>query len=473
MKYILAYSAEKQGKFALFKCSDGETLLTNSWFDAISFILKPCDMAVTWNVEHFADAFISLITKSKAKELNDNGKVFLENGEKVYYQIGRVFAVTYGRETNVYPLHKYSDKEITDVKELEILGYKVLEAYKVFGIEPTKLTSPVSVYSLDNIDYPRACDLPESAYSMLNRCDITKWIEWREVFKLGHWNANEVLDYDLQSAYPSLIARLPDLRGAKFFKTEEMPDDSEYSWGELEGVLRITKDVTPFGYIGEQEAQITTEHLWAINKYDWGSFKFKHGYFFKLPQTYRLPFREIMQNLYQKRCSSNPMVSKIAKAISVGIGGKFAQRYENGRLGDDYQSIYSRMITSRCSIKVADFVWRNGISKDVIAILVDGILTENNGVNIELGNGGIGSWRVNDPSPFIVASLLYQWGGTKHPNAETYDEIMDHIKANPNSSIIGKDVDLNLLTHGRIFEDRPRTGRELLSKYYTSTPNMV
>jgi len=466
---LIAYTAEIQGKSVLFNSSDGRTLTADNWFDAVSFLLYPCDMAVTWNVDRFAEAFMALIPSAITKQLKNKGRVFLENGEKLYYQFGRVFAITYGRETNIYPLHKYSDTEITDAKELEQLANKVIEAYKVFGIEPKQLNSPVSTYSLDKVDYPRACDLPDSAFPMLDKCDNKKWVEWREVFKLGHWNANEVADYDLQSAYPSLIARLPDICGAKFFESDEMLDDTEYSWGELEGVLKVTSDITPFGYIGEQPEQITTEHLWLINKYELGTFQMKHGWFFKLPQYYKLPFKETMQELYKARQNDNPLVKTIAKAISVGIGGKFAQRYDNGELGADYNSIYSRIITSRCSIKVADMIWRNGLQDDVISVLVDGFLVESSGVGVAGGNVGMGNWRVNSPSSFLVASLLYQWGAEKHPNGKYYNEMIEQIRAKPNSSVYD-DIDLNLITHDRQFVEQPRTGKELLSKHYTSTP---
>jgi hypothetical protein len=178
-----------------------------------------------------------------------------------------------------------------------------------------------------------------------------------------------------------------------------------------------------------------------------------------------------MLGLYEKRSNNNTMVSKIAKAISVGIGGKLAQRYDDGKLGVDYSPIYSRMITSRCAIKVADMIWRNGLSKDTISVLVDGVLVENNGIGIDLGKqNGMGSWKVNEPSSFLVASLLYQWGLEKHPNGEYYSDIIKHIQDNPRSSIIGNDVDLNLLVHNRNFKELPRTGKDLLDNKYGSEP---
>lgn len=474
MVKLLVYKAEQQGKQVLFMCSDNRQLLTGNWFDAVTFLLEPCDFAVTWNVDRFAEAFISLIPSKYAKELKDTGQTYLETREKIYYQVGRVFAVTYGRETNFYGLSRYADKEIPDVKELEQLGYKVLDTYKEFGIEPSTLTSPIGAYSqiIDKIDYPRACDLSDSALPLLDACSKKAWEEWREVYKLGHWNTNEVTDVDLVSAYPSLIARLPDIRGAKFFEADVMPDDNEYSWGELHGKLKITKDVTPFLNIGEWEDSITTEHLWLINHHELGEFELKHGFFLKLPHYYKLPFKDTMLTLYNRRCSNNLMVQRIAKAVSVGIGGKFAQRYDNGDLGDNYNSIYSRMITSRCAIKVADFIHRNGIASDTISVMVDGVLFENHGVQFDLGDGGMGSWRKNLPSPFLVASKNYQWGNDKHPNGLYYPDMIELINKSPKSPVFGE-IDLNLLTFDRIFEDRPKNGQDLLGKRYNSKPMVV
>ena len=162
------------------------------------------------------------------------------------------------------------------------------------------------------------------------------------------------------------------------------------------------------------------------------------------------------------------MVGAIAKAISVGIGGKLVHRKDSGELGLNNNLIYGRMITSACAIKVAEMIWRNGLFKDVISITVDGLLAENNGINLDLGDGGMGSWRINPPTPFLVASQNYQWGEKRHPNGKNYSEMTELIKKSPKSVVIGG-VDLNLLDYSRIFKDRPRNWQELLDNKYNST----
>jgi hypothetical protein len=130
------------------------------------------------------------------------------------------------------------------------------------------------------------------------------------------------------------------------------------------------------------------------------------------------------------------------------------------------------MITTRASTKVADKIWRMGLQSSTIAILVDGFLAETKGLKINEVDKGMGSWKVNNDSAFIVASLMYEWDSknTKHPNGEYHSDIIRHIQDNPKSSLIGNDVDLNLLSHNRTFGKIPHTGKELLENKYCSNP---
>lgn len=461
---ILSYTAERQDQSVLLSCNDGRQLVADKWEDIAGFLLMPCDMALVFNIDKFFD---TILPKDIKEALKGGGRHYSYDNRKLYYQPSRMFGIN---QIDFYGLSRYSDNEITNVTELSELATKVMKAYSYFGVTPARLTSPVAVFSeMDKVDFPRACDLPDSAFDMLSKCAEVAWEEWREVYKLGHWEANEITDYDLTSAYPYLISLLPDLRGAKFFASKTMP--ANYSWGLLQGKLKIEKDATPFLYVGEWNGLITSDHFWLINKYELGKFEMEQGWFYSLPVSPRYPFGDMMQMLYKARRNENSLVQKIAKAISVGIGGKFAQRYDDGKLGDNYNSIYATLITSRCQVKVADFIWRNNLSDRCVSVMVDGCLVE--GERLQLPeNNGMGSWRANPPSPFLVASLLYQWGGDKRPDGQNYDSFISLIRKNPKSSIYGN-VDLNLLDYDRSFDKPPKTGAELLSKVYSSNPTMA
>jgi hypothetical protein len=184
-----------------------------------------------------------------------------------------------------------------------------------------------------------------------------------------------------------------------------------------------------------------------------------------LPEKYDLPFEKVMQDLYKAR-SISPMTSRIAKGISVGIWGKFAERYEE-RLGDNFNSIYARMTTSRCLIKVADFIYRNNLDCDVVSVLVDGVLATKRLAIPE--SKEFGKWRRNAPNPALVLSTNYQWLGDKRPAMMDYKEIMAMINKNPKSTVYG-DVDFNFIDRNREFNDLPNNGGELIRTTYSSKP---
>lgn len=472
---MLAYSAERIDKTIKLKCSDGRGLTTDKWDDIAEFILMPTpkDMAVVWHIDTFVDTIISILPTQVSNKIQSGGRVYSPDNRKLYYQMGRVFGINH---INFYGLSRYSEDKIDDVVELARLGERVIEAYRAFGIEASKLSSPVAVYGdvLGSLNFPRACDLPDSAFDMIQACAKVMTREWRDVYKLGHWGAEEITDYDLTAAYPSIVAGLPDISKAKFFKSKAMPDRYSYSWGELYGKLKIVKPVSPLIYqpkncypIGEFEDSITTEQLWLLHKYGIGDFEMEYGHFLSLPPYLSFPFKTTMERLYKQRESDNEIVARIAKGISVGIWGKFAEIHEKNKLGEHCNPIYARMTTSRCMVRLATFIYHNQLENDLVTCLVDGCLaTKRLPIN---GNKRMGVWRMNEPKPALVLSLLFQWQGDKKPANMTYSQIMEMIRQKPNSNCYG-DVDMNLLDYSRHFPKLPKCGGELLSNKYYSSP---
>ncbi len=468
---MLSYRAEgQQGKMLRICCSDGRNIITDQWEEALAFLLQPTDMGIVWNVDEFVDAITSIMPKDLAKKVKQGGRVITPDNRKLYYQPNRMFGINY---INFYSLQRYSDERIDDPTKLLELADKVTKAYETFGVEVTTLSSPIGVYSqiMDSLNFPRACDLPDNAFDLIQKCSEVSQREWRDVYKLGHFEADEISDFDVVACYPSIVAKLPDISHATFFESKTMPD--KYSWGLLYGKLRIDKDVSPFicqerncyGK-GEWPDLITSEQLWLLEKYELGSFNMEQGWFFLLPKIYGYPFKATMERLYKQRDSDNPIVSKIAKAISVGLVGKFAERHADG-LGDNFNSIYSKMATSRCMVKVASFIYKNHCENDLVSVLVDGFMATK---RLALENKKkMGSWRINPSLPALVLSLEYQWQGEKRPAYQTYKSMIELIKRNPNKPNYG-DVDMNLIQRSRNFAELPHTGGELLASKYHSIP---
>jgi hypothetical protein len=111
-------------------------------------------------------------------------------------------------------------------------------------------------------------------------------------------------------------------------------------------------------------------------------------------------------------------------------------------------------------------IWNNNLQDKLISVTVDGILIEGD-ITIP-NNNGMGEWRKEPCSPFLVLSQLYQWGNGKHPDGHYVNEILQIIKDSPNKSIYG-DIDFNLLEYDRKYARLPKIGRDLLTNIYNST----
>lgn len=466
---ILAYNVTKKDNKLFLTCSDGRTLNTDKWDEVACFLLMPTEMALVWQIDKFVDDITSTLPVDVKNKVLQGGRVYTPDNRKVFYAPNRMFGIN---QVDVYSLSRYANEKIDDAVELLKLGEKVIRAYKQFGIEATRLSSPVAVYGevLNNLSFPRACDLPDSAFGLTQACAKVMTREWRELFSIGYFTDDENSDYDIVAGYPSIVAKLPDISGAKFFKSKIMPD--QYSWGEMYGKLKIVKPISPFVYqpkncypIGEWEDSISTDQYWLLKKWGIGDFTMEYGNFFTLPKYYDYPFKEMMERLFALRQNDDELISKIAKGISVGIWGKFAEVHEKNKLGDQFNSIYARMTTSRCMVKTADFIYRNSL--DPISVLVDGVLATN---RIALNDSkGMGAWRMNEPMPALVLSLLFQWQGDKKPANMTYSQVMELINKSPDNYLYGE-VDINLLNYSREFQELPKTGGELISKTYNSKP---
>ena len=477
----VAYTLDKQSNNISFKCSDGSEFSTDKWVDAITYFLEPCQTScygVVWNIDKFAADFISLLPAKNIKEINNTDRTILDNGEKIFYSAGRKLSITYGwindqkrREVDIYGLHRYSDKPVNTPEELMTLWREVMVGYSYFGIVPQGLSSPIGAYEplIDLIDFARACDLDEIGQELVDvfkgSPDNLAWQEWRETYILGHFQNGEVHDYDIISAYPGIMAKLPDLRHAKIIKSKDIPIG--YEWGLMCGELNIEKDYTYFD-MGKYERWITTGQLRQINQYHWGTFKQQQGYFIKFPKVRRYPFAELMNRLFEAKRSEQGMVKKLAKMIMNGLGGKFNSQYQ-GKPSKNYNPILAKMVSSGCEMKTADLVWSKPDELDkTVSVQVDGVLTQ---AEYDIPNlDCLGAWRKNSDTEFLVVSQNNQFDGLDEKHHELpYSRLMQMINDKPNQSIYSG-IDLLLETYTRNFKNTPKTGKELLEKRFYSKP---
>lgn len=409
---ILAYVSQLQGNVLAIACSDGRRLNTTDWSELVDFLLEPADLVVCQHIDRFAEDILAVMPEDIASKMRNGGKEYLPDHTKLYYRSFRVFGVTFGKyESNVYGLSRYEkfDSEVKDPAVLLELAQNVVKAFnQKFGVRAKTLASPIAVYSdvLDNLSFGRAGDLPVTAKGLIKESRNIMNREWRSVYTTGRYSKDEVTYYDITAAYPSIMAALPELRHSEFFEADAIPAD--FTWGVVKGKLRIDKPVSPFDGTGEREAEITTSMLKTLRKHGIGDMKVEKGWFVRIKPNPPLPFQRTMERLYRLRSDPDPLVGRIAKAISVGIGGMLKQSYDRKGgvwLGDNFQSIYGAMISSTCAERVCDFIYSHLLDEEVMLVQVDGVMAKGSPLVQLGGNVGMGCWRVSEPSDEVMAEL--------------------------------------------------------------------
>jgi len=408
--------------------SDKEVCTESPYLD---FLLEPKDNAIKvfWNMGYDIANLLKMtnITEEQGNQLYDNLKLNLTpytlnhfpgkylNISKGWYS-GRPYAAFY--DMNQYNpisfdgnIKKESVQDmIAKAQSAKETGEKVYNAFVKIGLNPKNLTSPINVYQkevLDKISFPTVDDIKEEeageyAYECHNR-------NWTEAFKIGHWN--EVFDYDINSAYPSQISKLLDIRLGKWNKIKYFMSQAYY--GYYRGTLTINPDVkiSPYPYLshdsggfdlnytptGKWETTLNQKEINFLRQHKLGEFEVKDGWIW-YPSQHVMPYNKIIMELFDAKNKCEGIEREVIKRVMTAIYGKFLETYD-GNFGKGFNPVYGSETQIGSRLVMADVAINRS---DVIAIVVDGLMTENKIIGINDKDDEIGKWKLNSDAPCIV-----------------------------------------------------------------------
>lgn len=463
---LLSYLAQHQQKGYFFITWDLTTFL------APIFRLLPPDVVNKLNSGERAiwPPFRLFYSVFKGKFFGINFKERIHNHDNFYNE------TTY--DINIYELKTFfpGEPQPQSVDDVAKKGYQLLKTLADMGMQPTKLTSPAAIYEetmLRRMPIPNINTLPDGAIPMLEWC--WNYIrEWRAVYQIGIWTSGSVWEYDRTAAYPSEIARLPNITKADFIHTKGDYIPPGIGWGIMKGTVTIDADISPVIYddgtarTGTYPCLLPKEEWDCIRRHNIGNFIPEEGLFFRVPYLQYI-FDYPMKRLYGFRNSRDLLKDYIAKSASVSLWGKFQEMHKD-KYGDFWNSIYACMTASRNRIAVCDFIYDNKLSNDLITVRVDGLAASKH-LDIPTVKS-FGEWRLNPPSPAMVLSAAHQWIGGNRPNGKDVNEMIKDVTGHPSSMHWGG-IHLATLEHDRYYEHLPKNGRGLLQCVYRSKPFTV
>ncbi|KKN45082.1 hypothetical protein LCGC14_0686640 [marine sediment metagenome] len=476
--------------------------------DILHAMLLPCDKGFTgvaWELDATVAPILRLLDIGKLRRLYEFKKTWLRP-YSIYYMPGKLFSIKYGAyKMVIYDLSQYYPEEEEPAPAALLLkANDLIAALDTMNLYPQKLTSPVAIYEdavLKNLSLPTGWDMPDKAAEYAYNCSGKLWIE---AYQLGHFD--KAYDYDMSGCFPNIAMQLPDFRNFTWHRhgtTRTKPKLARYGYYRVR--LNISPDVMihPF-FFSDQEGNIRTaggswdtyltlNQILFIRSRGLGVVEVIDGYWCEgIINHY--PLENILKRLLAFKNHANPLISRLAKRMSVGVYGKFGEEWQDS-FGPYFNPCFFSEISSRASMMVADFIYNNFSSSQVIHVSVDGVLCTVPAKNVD------GLWSLSGTAPALVLSsgLLFQ--GNKRPKGLTYDRVTAMIKDHPKLSFyeakiarrvtlgqaiqsgrlqeIGtfrdmfSSIDFNLQEHDRIFQELPATGGQAMSNHYSSKPFII
>jgi len=244
-------------------------------------------------------------------------------------------------------------------------------------------------------DVPRAKDLPDFIPEwMLEAAQSTYFGGWFEIFAHGHI-PGITYEYDINSAYPYILAKLPCLRHGRYSKGEGKPEMADGTLCIVRGIARtirtdIVPDVSrvgrdwPIGAMLHRDKrgrifrpQVTAGYWWLheleaaqragtvneVEYLEWWAYE---------PCDCPPPLASIAELYYERqRVDKNSVLGKAIRLLINSVYGKFAQSIGDPMFGN---AIYASLITAGCRTMILDAIATHpsGV-KSVVMVATDGV----------------------------------------------------------------------------------------------------
>ncbi len=511
---MISYQSSSAKNIVRLDNSDNNYIESDNLQDLLNFLLnpQPDQFRVVWDLEQFVAPILKKLKIEYLERLYTTGRIWIkESGHSFTYNPRKSLYLTWGsKRVKYYHLSQFFSNggKPENLQGIKAMGERLLAELDTLGIEPEKLTSPVTALEpmWNKIDFVNYEELPDEVGQMAWDCCERPWVE---AHRLGHFD--KAYDMDITSSFPSACAELLDLRYGKWVECATVPDKAYY--GFAKGRVNIKSKISPIVYanesgnlfnpIGKWNTTLSLQEIRFIEKYGMGGFKIQSGWWW-IPKLVvigheekYMPFKKLINDLYSYR-NKSPILNYVIKKSLVGLYGKWLQTFKDDTFSNRFNPVYGAMIEIQIRLKVAEFVLSKHLEDRVIHISTDGCLLDKR-VRIK-SSGLMGEWRLDSSGPALVVSSGCLFYGEKRPNQITYPEAMKMIESKPETSSWSKssrrmltvgDViesgDLEKIgnvmpivigfglknQHDRDFRELPDTGVGLLEKQYRSQPIRV
>ena len=241
-----------------------------------------------------------------------------------------------------------------------------------------------------------------------------------EILKRGHIGTAYL--YDINSAYPFAMTKIPDLLDGKWINSKTINQNAEI------GFFKIHADIPDFEMIPCFPFRKNNMIIFPSGKFDTfctlSELKVCDPKFYKVIDAWQFipnketlgdikyPFKKFIEKLYRKRMrlkrQNDPMQLPI-KIILNSMYGKTGQVYRN-RIGNLYNPVIFSFITGTARAMLYNFAKENKLENELVSFATDSICTTRK-INLKSAKLGEFSHENEANDVFFLQNGIYRFNG--------------------------------------------------------------
>jgi len=191
--------------------------------------------------------------------------------------------------------------------------------------------------------------------------------------------------YDLNSAYPYSLTKLPDITNGRWFESNKIHHKATLGFFFIESDILDKVKIAPFPFVkknkticypsGKFRTCVTLDELQMVQGDSNINYKIIESWQFIPKKNCSYPFKEFIEKQYYKRLELKEEKNPLEKAIKIvlnSIYGKMAQR-TNNVIGNLFNPVIASYITGFTRRQLYDFTKKNKLDDHVVAYATDSV----------------------------------------------------------------------------------------------------
>jgi hypothetical protein len=239
--------------------------------------------------------------------------------------------------------------------------------------------------------------------------------------------------YDINSAYPYALSKIPDITCGKWVSGKKIHPKAALGFYRILADVDNSVRVSPFPFrtkdnmliypVGKFETYVTLEELKAVEGDNRISYKILDSWQFIPDKNCTYPFKEFIEQQYNKRLELKENGDQLERAIKVVLNsmyGKMAQRVNN-RIGNLFNPVIAAFITGYTRAQLYHFVRKHDLDRYVVAFATDSIAIKKEVPN--LNSKKLGEMKLDKHASDVIflSNGYYRFNGKWKRRGVGYD----------------------------------------------------